>query len=150
MVTSIENGGLEAFYHFLLNYDLSDFNEHTKPPMTRAKERVIAFGRASWDAFHFSWKEGLLEAPYCSCLSSDLYIAYKRWCDRNGEKPLSLTKFAGLLDSREHKCKKEISLDGKPKKSYMIFEIVRPDEKLDLHGQCTHFRQQADTHGLGN
>ena len=152
VVESINNGGLEAFYEFLLSYPLGDFNEHTKPPMTRAKERVISFGRASWDAFHFNWREGILDAPYCSCLTSDLYIVYKRWCDRNGEKPLSQTKFSGYLDSRETKTKKEISLSEKPKRSYMIFEIPRPEgaKEMSLHEQCTMFREKADVYGAGN
>lgn len=152
VVASINNGGLEAFYEFLLSYPLGDFNEHTKPPMTRAKERVISFGRASWDAFHFNWREGILDAPYCSCLTSDLYIVYKRWCDRNGEKPLSQTKFSGYLDSRETKTKKEISLSEKPKRSYMIFEIPRPEgaKEMSLHEQCTMFREKADVYGAGN
>ncbi|BBB65896.1 hypothetical protein UNDYM_1643 [Undibacterium sp. YM2] len=152
VVASINNGGLEAFYEFLLSYPLGDFNEHTKPPMTRAKERVISFGRASWDAFHFNWREGILDAPYCSCLTSDLYIVYKRWCDRNGEKPLSQTKFSGYLDSRETKVKREISLSDKPKRSYMIFEIPRPEgaKEMSLHEQCTMFREKADVYGAGN
>jgi putative DNA primase/helicase len=149
VVRSLENGGIEAFYDFLLKLPLGDFNEHTKPPMTRAKERVISFGRSSWDAFHFSWKENILDAPYCSCLTSDLYIVYKRWCDRNGEKPLSLTKFSGYLDSRETKVKKEIALGTKMKKSYMIFEIEDAEQRT-LHQQCTDFRDKADVHGLGN
>lgn len=149
VVHAVENGGIEAFYHYLLNFPLDDFNPHTKPPMTRAKERVIAFGRASWDAFHSAWRDGILDAPYCTCLSSDLYIVYKRWCDRNGEKPLSQTKFSGFLDSRETKVKRDVSLGSKPKKSYIIFEIGNPTFE-ERNEQCTRFRDVADVHGLGN
>ena len=45
---AIAAGGVEAFYHFLLNFPLDGFNEHTKPMMTLAKERVIEFGLNGW------------------------------------------------------------------------------------------------------
>ena len=107
---SIKRGGIEAFYQFLLDFPLDGFNEHTKPMMTLAKERVIEFGLNGWMSFHRSWKDGYLAAPYCSCLSEDLFTIYKRWCDKTGEKPLTLCKFAGLLASREHKVKRVVSV----------------------------------------
>lgn len=149
VIESITHGGIEAFYQFLLDYPLNNFSEHTKPPMTRAKERVIAFGRSSWDAFHCTWRDGYLDAPYQSCLTSDLYIIYKRWCDRNGEKPLSQTKFSGYLDARETKVKRDVALGSKIKKSYMVFEI-EDETGRSLHEQCTEFREKADVYGLGN
>jgi phage/plasmid primase-like uncharacterized protein len=141
---SIAAGGCEAFYHFLLNLPLEDFNEHTKPPMTLAKERVIEFGLNSWMSFHRAWKDGYLDAPYCSCLSEDLYIMYKRWCDKSGEKPLTLCKFAGLIASREHKAKKNVAVDSKHKKTRMVFVVDNPDHPEDLEAQIAKFRKLGD------
>jgi putative DNA primase/helicase len=141
---SIAAGGIEAFYHFLLNLPLDDFNEHTKPPMTLAKERVIEFGLAGWMSFHRAWKDGYLDAPYCSCLSEDLYIIYKRWCDKSGEKPLTLCKFAGLIGSREHKAKKSVAVESKHKKTRMVFVVDNEDHPEDLDGQIGKFRKLGD------
>jgi len=146
---AIVAGGCEAFYHFLLNLPLEDFNEHTKPPMTLAKERVIEFGLNSWMSFHRAWKDGYLDAPYCSCLSEDLYIMYKRWCDRSGEKPLTLCKFAGLIASRETKSKKPVSVGNKPKATRMVFVIDNPDYAGSLDEQIKKFRTLGDVRADG-
>ncbi|WP_312548160.1 DUF5906 domain-containing protein [Massilia sp.] len=141
---AIAQGGIEAFYDFLLNLPLDDFNEHTKPPMTLAKERVIEFGLAGWMSFHRAWKDGYLDAPYCSCLSEDLYIIYKRWCDKSGEKPLTLCKFAGLMGGREHKAKKAVAVESKHKKSRMVFVVDNPDYPDGLEEQIAKFRKLGD------
>lgn len=138
---AIANGAIEAFYHFLLTLPLDDFNEHTKPPMTLAKERVIEFGLAGWMSFHRAWKDGYLDAPYCSCLSEDLYIIYKRWCDKSGEKPLTLCKFAGLIGGREHKAKKSVAVDSKHKKTRMVFVVENADFPNPLDEQIAKFRE---------
>ncbi len=146
---SIKRGGVEAFYQFLLDFPLDGFNEHTKPMMTLAKERVIEFGLNGWMSFHRSWKDGYLAAPYCSCLSEDLFTIYKRWCDKTGEKPLTLCKFAGLLASREHKVKRVVSVGSKGKASRMVFEIKNEAEPGTLDQQIEMFRSKADVRGLG-
>nr|WP_314631533.1 DUF5906 domain-containing protein [uncultured Janthinobacterium sp.] len=146
---SIKRGGIEAFYQFLLDFPLDGFNEHTKPMMTLAKERVIEFGLNGWMSFHRSWKDGYLAAPYCSCLSEDLFTIYKRWCDKTGEKPLTLCKFAGLLASREHKVKRVVSVGSKGKASRMVFEIKNEAEPGTLDQQIEAFRNKADVRGLG-
>ncbi len=138
---AISKGAIEAFYHFLLELPLDGFNEHTKPPMTLAKERVIEFGLAGWMSFHRAWKDGYLDAPYCSCLSEDLYIIYKRWCDKSGEKPLTLCKFAGLIGGREHKAKKSVAVDSKHKKTRMVFVVENDDFPHPLDEQIAKFRE---------
>lgn len=147
--TSIDKGGIEAFYHFLLAFPLDGFNEHTKPPMTLAKERVIEFGLNGWMSFHRAWKDGYLAAPFCSCLSEDLYIAYKRWCDKSGEKPLTLCKFSGLIASREHKVKRNVAVGRKGKTTRMIFEIKNPDEQGTVEEQIERFRDLLDIRADG-
>jgi hypothetical protein len=146
---AIKAGGVEAFYHFLLTFPLDDFNEHTKPMMTLAKERVIEFGLNGWMSFHRSWKDGYLAAPYCSCLSEDLFKIYRRWCDRTGEKPLTLCKFAGLLASREHKVKRKVAVGAKGKMFRMIFEVKNEGEDESVDKQIERFRRLGDIRGDG-
>lgn len=146
---SIEAGGIEAFYHFLLNLQLDGFDEHTKPPMTLAKERVIEFGLNGWMSFHRAWKDGYLPAPYCSCLSEDLYIMYRRWCDKSGEKPLTLCKFSGLIASREHKTKRNVAVGKKGKTTRMVFIVENPEHTGDLEKQIAEFRDVSDIRADG-
>jgi putative DNA primase/helicase len=81
----IENGGVEAFYHYLLALDLGDFHPKKRPPMTASKEDLIELSRPSEDRFLREWRSGDLDLPFCPCLSMDLYAAYLRWCRLNGE-----------------------------------------------------------------
>jgi putative DNA primase/helicase len=146
---AISRGAIEAFYHFLLNFPLGDFAEHTKPLMTLAKERVIEFGLNGWMSFHRAWKDGYLTAPYCSCLSEDLYIMYRRWCDKSGEKALTLCKFSGLVGSRELKVKKTVDVGKSKKASRMVFIIENPDYPDTLDEQIKIFRSTSDVRADG-
>lgn len=47
----IKNGGVEAFYHYLLHLDLGDFNEHTKPLETEDKRELIDINRNTTQRF---------------------------------------------------------------------------------------------------
>ncbi|MBL4761207.1 MAG: DNA primase, partial [Gammaproteobacteria bacterium] len=94
------NGVCEAWFHFLLNYDVGDFRAHTEPPETNEKQRLIDFGRPSWDTFYLMWQRGALEVPFMTCLSTDLYVLYKSWCKLNGEHSVSHTRFGGFIAVR--------------------------------------------------
>ncbi len=130
-----------AFYHFLLQYPLGDFDEHTKPPMTDAKRKIIRFGRPGWDAFHDAWRSGDLLAPYCSCITEDLYEVYCRWCERNHERKLTLTKFSELLAGRERKERKWVTL-GPKKKQRMVF-LIGDAAESELSKDAQKFRDLA-------
>lgn len=144
---NLDSGLIEAFYDFLLKYPLSDFHPHTKPPMTGSKQRVIRYGLPGWDAFYQSWAAGdVPNAPYCTCRTEDLYTVYKRWCEANGEKRLSLTKFSEFLSMRVDKSRQWAMLGSKPRKQYMMFVV--PSEKGEsLSAQCERFRKEAEIQG---
>ncbi len=146
---SIEKGGIEAFYQFLLDFPMGDFNEHTKPMMTLAKERVIEFGLNGWMSFHRAWKDGYTVSPYCSCLTEDLYNMYRRWCDKSGEKPLTLCKFSGLIASREHKVKRNVAVGKKGKTTRMVYEVKAEGETESLEDQIERFRKLSDIRADG-
>jgi putative DNA primase/helicase len=138
----------EAFYHYLLHYPLEDFDEHTKPIMTASKMRMIRFGLPGWDGFYQTWAAGELQAPYCSCLSSDLYRVYERWCRSNGEHVMSHTKFSTLLESRIPKSRQSVAVGSAAKKSVLtVFHVPEaPDDDPNetLSARCLRFRDVAD------
>lgn len=143
----LDDGIVEAFYDFLLKYPLGEFNPHTKPVMTRSKQRVIRYGLPGWDAFYQSWAAGdIADTPYCSCRTEDLYVIYKRWCESSGEKRLSLTKFSEFVSTRVDKSRQWLTLGAKPKKQYMVF-VVTDENGRSLSEQCEYFRKTADIQG---
>lgn len=87
----MDNDGVAALHHYLLNLDLGDFKPWTKPPMTVAKQDLIHLGLSSEQRFVREWMRLELETddgmtlPFCPCLGSDLYRVYERWCRSNGE-----------------------------------------------------------------
>ncbi|WP_038048469.1 DUF5906 domain-containing protein [Thioalkalivibrio sp. ALE6] len=76
----LDNGGVQAFYHYLLNLDLTGFTRHTRPPMTEAKRQLMDVAKPSEDRFLEDWIAGDTDYPMRPCLSTDLYQAYLAWC----------------------------------------------------------------------
>lgn len=81
-----DNGGIEAFYHYLLNYPLGDFHAYAPAPMTDAKSALIAINRKSPELFWSEWQAGELDLPYHSCAVTQAYAAYLKWCQRTGDR----------------------------------------------------------------
>lgn len=91
-------GGNEAFYQFLLDFDLGDFNEHTKPIMTQAKQDLIDLGLSPPERFFKEWEAGILPLPFVCCSSMQLYAAFCRWSYLNGERfPPTQTLFGRTI-----------------------------------------------------
>jgi len=123
----IAAGGVAALYQRLLDLDVGEFNEHTKPIFTEAKRDLIEIGMAPSQLFWKDVKEGVLGLPYCPALVTDVYKAYTVWCARTGHKmPESLNRFApnfmslnGVrrMDKRvpDPDRRQEIALVGTPK-----------------------------------
>lgn len=82
----IADGGIDAFYHHLLNLDLEDFKPWERPPMTEAKKELIEVSKSSEERFLDAWVGMELGLPVSPCKSQDLYTAYARWCRLNGER----------------------------------------------------------------
>lgn len=140
----------QAFYAFLLEYPLGDFNPHTKPIMTASKERMINFGRPDWETFYLAWKGGELSAPFCSCLSTDLYTVYARYCNKYGFKQLTMTKFAELIAQRVKKDRQWVAIGHASKKLLTVFHVPWTDEseaEPSLSKRCERFRDLAEIKG---
>lgn len=81
-----DDGGVAAFYHYLLNYPLADFDPYAPAPMTEAKNVLIGLNRKSPEQFWAEWADGELDLPYHSCSMAQAYQAYLKWCQRTGER----------------------------------------------------------------
>lgn len=81
----IKRGGVECFYQYLLKIDLAGFSPHTKPPVNEEKVGLINSSLPSPVYFYRLWEAGELDIPFRSAVASDLYKAFQRWCDQNGE-----------------------------------------------------------------
>ena len=95
----INNGGITALHHHLLNLQLGDFDEHTKPPFTQAKADLIEVSLDSVNRFVKEWSAGEIDnAPFCPCLGSHLFTVYRKWCEHTGERsPRSMAQFIGTI-----------------------------------------------------
>ena len=93
-----DNGGAEAFYHFLLTYPLDGFHPYSPAPMTAAKEALIEINRKSPEQFWAEWSAGELDLPYQACAVDQAYSAYLKWCQRTGDRyPFKRNQFTPTL-----------------------------------------------------
>jgi putative DNA primase/helicase len=108
----LANGGVAALHwHLLHEISVAGFDEHAKPPMTRAKRELIGLGMDSTERFWREWSDpdGELRELYMPCTGAQLYTAYQLLCKRLGiGKPAQhetlstvLAKKPGLRVSRE-------------------------------------------------
>jgi len=94
----VANGGIEAFYAYLLKLDLTGFSAFDIPPMTRAKVDLIELGLKPSERFLREWMRGYLPLPMQVCSAEQLYRAFKRWCALTGERfPPPQAVFTGGL-----------------------------------------------------
>lgn len=95
----IKAGGVAALHHYLLNIDLTGFDEHSKPPETAAKQNLIAVSLDSVNSFVKIWQAGdIQDVPFCPCLATQLYTTYRRYCEKACERTIkSYRNFIGTL-----------------------------------------------------
>jgi putative DNA primase/helicase len=86
VAAELDAGGDAAFMQFLMERELGDFNEHTKPIITEAKSDLIEIGMLPSQLFWQEIKAELVPLPYCPALTEDVYRAYTIWCSRRGHK----------------------------------------------------------------
>lgn len=85
LLAEIAGGGTEAFYHYLLNLDMTGFNAHTKPPLNAEKQQLIEGSLTPARYFIRIWLRGETEWPVGAVVAGDLYRAFCRWCERANE-----------------------------------------------------------------
>lgn len=104
----LADGGVEAFYHYLMSLDLSGFHAKRRPPDTQAKRNLIDLSRPSEERFLIDWIAGDITfkdedgaLPFGPAGTTDLYAAYLKWCRQQGEfRPRALNQFIGTLSRR--------------------------------------------------
>lgn len=128
----IKNGGREALFDYLLNLDLGDFNEHTKPPMTEAKKDLIELGKDNITRFYEEYLAGEImlitekgKRIILPILSNDLYELYRHWCIGQGVKSASLAKVidAAIKTGQLKREIKRYGIAGNIKQARFIYPI---------------------------
>lgn len=94
---------IRAFYTYLLLKNTGTQDAHSTAIDTNAKARLTKISMASWERFYNFWKDNELDAPYATCLTTDLYDYYVFWCKRHGERATSSTKLLTYIGVRERK-----------------------------------------------
>jgi putative DNA primase/helicase len=146
VLNEIDNGGVEVWYRYLLEYPLDGFHGHTEPLMTQAKHDLIYYGLPSWELFYQEWRDGLIDAPFIPCLTEDLYSIFFKWCRRGAEHMMSQTKFSSNLARRVNKKLARYCEGGREKQRTFFLTVDCPDgqsEKDWLTGCVAEFRRQA-------
>ncbi|MFL1405397.1 DUF5906 domain-containing protein [Marinobacter sp. M1N3S26] len=142
----LDSGGPAAFYQYLLDYELGDFNPHSKPLDTEARQRVIEFSLPGFEVFYREWKDGELDAPYMACTTRDLYQVYRRWCNETGNRPLTETKLITILASRELKARERFRIMNVEHQAMCLVVGKPPADKpkMDWLGSCVaEFRRKT-------
>lgn len=95
----IENGGIEALYHYLLDVDLGDFKPSTPAIETEAKRELKKLGTDSARRFVLEWLDGSTDFFLGPAPSQDFYRAYKLWLQAAGERQLMTSTAFGIAVS---------------------------------------------------
>jgi putative DNA primase/helicase len=117
-------GGREKWLHYLQTYAIGEFNAHTKPLMTRAKERLIELNWKSSERFAHEWLNGFLPLPVRVCSAGQLYRAFRRWADQTGEKwPPAQPLFTGQV---ERWINERVGWDasGRREQPVLVYKVV--------------------------
>lgn len=150
VMQEIKTNGVQAFYTYLMNLDLSDFHEHIKPPMTIAKKTMIDYSRAGFDTFYHEWINGDTKFPYVSCKSEQLYKAFGQWSRTTGEHQISMKRFIiegkkhGIIPSDKAKHWKGTRIAGQNKVIIIGEKPKEEQEQLWLGLQIEQFQDSLD------
>ncbi|AMK31923.1 DNA primase (bacterial type) [Pseudomonas putida] len=102
----LANGGVAALYGWLLDVELGEFDQRTRPPETEARQRLVELSRTAWQTFFHLWRSGELGyGLWGCCLTSDVYAMFIEWCAHNKEHAMSQTKFSLMLSAKVEKTK---------------------------------------------
>ncbi|WPO31284.1 bifunctional DNA primase/polymerase [Pseudomonas sp. BO3-4] len=127
----LSNGGVAALYGWLLEVELGDFNQRTRPPKTEARQRLVALSRTAWQTFLHLWQTGELgRGLWGCCLATDLYALFIEWCSRNKEHAMSQTKFSLMLSATVDKTRSIPWTEGNNRRFAAFFFPDDPEASL--------------------
>lgn len=106
-------GGVAAWLHFLLHYEMTGFDPFAPAPMTKAKEGLIDLNRKSPERFWIEWSEGELDLPYWTCSLAQAYQAYLKYAQRTGDRypatrPLFTRMLLRISDTLGNPCTEKV------------------------------------------
>lgn len=122
----LANDGARRWMGYLQGYPLGDFDRHTKPMLTHAKVSLVQAGWKPEERFAHEWMAGYLPLPLRVCSAEQLYRAFRRWCEVNGERfPPPQGRFTESLKRwvNEHAA---LSDDG-PRLVYKVVALADED-----------------------
>lgn len=127
----LANGGVAALYGWLLDVDLEDFNQRTRPPKTEARQRLVELSRTAWQTFFHLWRNGELgHGLWGCCLTSDVYAMFLEWCSHNKENSMSHTKFSLMFSAKVEKTRPIPWTDGSSRRFAAFFVPSEGDPSL--------------------
>lgn len=113
---------ISDLYGYLLSYDYGDFNEHTKPLLNEAKQKVTDANLPSEQAFLRDWLANKTMFPVETVSATTLYWAYKCWAAENGETyTCTQTTFGRVVGRIEHIVKAFVSIKFTSRKITVYF-----------------------------
>ena len=121
----LSSGGARKFLHYLLTLDLGDFRPSTKPLMTQAKADLIELGLKPAERFVSEWLAGFLPLPVRPCSAEQVFQAFRKWCDKMGEK--AWTPQATFTKTLQRWVTERIELDsaGHRKSARLAYKVVK-------------------------
>lgn len=152
LFNEINNGGVAEFYEYLMQLDLSNFNQHTRPPLNQDKQNLIDASLPSPILFINEWKAGHLDIPYCSCTRADLFSEFTRWCERTNEFKKRDRDFVAEARRVLMEARHDLAICSLTRKTYRIW-VTEDDaaKSLDsdyiktLEASCSKFKNAIDT-----
>jgi len=141
----IRQGGIEAFYHFLMHeLDMGDFDQHTKPIYNEAKDKLIEKSLMPSERFYREWSGGFLPLPFITVSVNQLFDAFRTWCARSGE-PLytSMTKFSPEIERyasgalKKKLIKYELGQEVKQRMVFMVGDMPDGRTLADWAEACS-------------
>lgn len=132
-----DEGGIAAFYHYLLTYPLDGFDPYAPAPLTQAKLDLIDINRKSPERFWSEWSDGQLELPYWSCAVSQAYQAYLKYAQRTGDRfPMQrhiftrmVTRFSEAMGKPAREKVMKVERAGTKKAERMLLVIDPPADQ---------------------
>lgn len=82
----LQGDGVGKWLHYLQRYPLGEFDRHTKPLMTRAKQLLIEANWKPTQRFVAEWIGGYLDLPRRACSREQAFRAFRRWVENTGVK----------------------------------------------------------------
>lgn len=82
----LQGDGIGKWLYYLQHYEVGDFDRHTKPLMTRAKQLLIEANWKPTQRFVAEWIGGYLDLPRRACSREQAFRAFRRWAENTGVK----------------------------------------------------------------